>query len=450
MYGNAGRFNPVFGHDTEVDGFISASILAQFMSYNRRTFLRSVGAASAFGLAGCTGGGGPDEIVIGTVTPLSGPFALNGSLTKDGVDFGVQEINENGGIDAFDGTELTVVSEDSGETADTATSAAQDLYSDHDPVATVGSWLSSQTLATSAVSEREGVPQLTLSYSDAIVDRGFEYIFKTAPLSSKFGSSSLELAIQLAEAVGSEINTVAMVGDNTAAITFTFDPLREEIIPNTPGVEIVVDQVWSPTLSDATPIVQDLRDQQPDVMFFGATAFSDSVAVLRKMNELDVQMPMIGIGAWLTLPAYIDNVGTELTEGLMATTGGHPLRGQEEQVRNYTEWSDEPFMIQDAVISYANAWLIKEAIEQSESVDPGEIRDTIAAFDLTDGPAVQSLPVERVRFLENGQMADSIPVLTQWQEQGDADWVGTEAAPFTVFPEQFAMREVEWIPAEYS
>lgn len=421
------------------------------MPYQRRKFLRATGVTGAIGLAGCLGGvGGPDEVAIGTLTPLSGPFALNGRLVKQGVEFAVQEINDEGGLEVFDGAELSVVSEDTGESTDSATSAAQDLYSAEDPSATVGSWLSSQTLATTAVSERQGVPQLTLSYSDEIVNRGFEYVFKTAPLSSKFGSSSLDLSIQLAEAVGSEINKVAMVGDNTAAITFTFDPLREEIIPDTEGVEIVVDEVWTPTLSDATPIVRELRAQEPDVMFFGATAFSDSVAVLRKMDELDVQMPMIGIGAWLTLPAYISNVGPELTEGLMATTGGHPLQGQEQQVRNFTDFSDEPFMIQDSVIGYANAWLVKEAIEQSESDDPQEIRDTIANFDLSEGPAVESLPVDRVRFHDNGQMRDSIPVLVQWQEKGDADWVGTEAAPFTVFPEEFAMRDVEWIPAEYS
>lgn len=422
------------------------------MPYQRRKFLQASGVAGAFGLAGCLGGlggGGPDEIQFGTLTPLSGPFALDGTLTKLGVDFAVQEINENGGIEAFDGAEVTVVSEDTGESTDTATSAAQDLYSAHDPSATMGSWLSSQTIATSAVSEREGVPQLTLSYSDAIVDRGFKYVFKTAPLSSKFGSSSLDLSIQLAEAVGSEINKVAMVGDNTAAITFTFDPLRDEIIPSREGVEVVVDEVWTPTLSDATPIVRALREQEPDVMFFGATAFSDSVAVLRKMNELDVQMPMIGIGAWLTLPAYVDNVGPELTENLMATTGGHPLAGQEQQVRNFTEFADEPFMIQDSIIGYANAWLAKEAIEIAESADPGDVRDTLADIDLSEGPAVESLPVDRIQFEDNGQMKNSIPVLIQWQDRGDADWVGTEAAPFTVFPEEMAMRDVNWVPAEY-
>ncbi|USZ73584.1 ABC transporter substrate-binding protein [Natronosalvus halobius] len=419
------------------------------MPSSRRKFIAAAGASGMIGVAGCTGGDEVDEVVLGTITPLSGPFALNGTLTKQGVDFAVEEINENGGIEALDGAEMTVVSEDTGETTDSATSAAQDLYSNHAPSAAFGSWLSSQTLATTSVSERQGVPQLTLSYSDEIVERGYEYTFQLAPKSSELGEQSLDLSVQLAEAVDSEIEKVAIVGDNTAAITFTFDPLRDEIIPNRDGIEIVVDEVWSPTLTDATPIVRQLQEQEPDVMIFGATAFPDSVAILRKMNELDVQLPMIGIGAWLALPAYIENVGADLAEGIMAATGAHPLAGQEENVRRFTEFSDEPFMIQDSLISYAGVYVVKEAIEQSGSTDPGDVRDAISDIELTEGNAVDSFPIDTIQFEDNGHMEGAQPVLAQWKDREDADWVGTEAAPFTVFPEEVAMREVEWTPPEY-
>jgi branched-chain amino acid transport system substrate-binding protein len=440
------------------------------MPVSRRRFLQASGATGAIALAGCAGsgdgnggngggggnggtaggGGSPDEVVIGTLTPLTGPFALDGTLVKKGVDFAVNEINANGGIEALDGAELRVVSQDTGESTSTATSAAQSLYSSHNPTATVGSWLSSQTLATSSVSERNQVPQLTLSYSDKIVQRGYKYIFQTAPMSSELGKQSLDLAMGLAEAEGTPIEKVAMVGDNTAAITFTFDPLREKFIPQTEGVEIVVDKQWTPTLSDATPIVRALKQEKPDMMFFGATAFPDSLAILRKMNELNVTLPTIGIGAWLTLPAYVDNIGAELTEGIMAIVGGHPLKGQEDIVRRFSEFSGEPFMIQDSHLGYANTHIIKEALERSGSTDSTEVRDAISSISITEGPAVNSFPIDAVEFLENGHMKNALGVLTQWQDKGEADWIGTPAAPFTVFPEDYKMRDVTWTPATYS
>lgn len=425
------------------------------MTRNRRQFLRAAGVTGALSLAGCiggeTGGGSTDEVVIGTLTPLSGPFSLDGTLVKQGVDFAAQEINENGGIESMDGAEINVVSEDTGESTDSATSAAQDLYAEEDPSAAIGSWLSSQTLATTSVSERQGVPQLTLSFSDEIVQRGYDYAFQTSPKSSEMGEQGLARAQSLSEAVGSPIEDIAMVGDNTAAIEFTFNPLRETFIPETDGVELTVDEVWSPTLSDATPIVRELKEQEPDMMFFGATAFTDAVSILNKMEELDVQMPMIGIGAWLTLPAYVENVGPDRVRNIMAITGSHPLKGQEESVRNFTEFSGEPFMTQDSVSGYAHAWLVKQAIEENGGdSSPQAVRDTLSNTTFTEGPAVTSFPLEELDFQDNGHLSGAQVVISQWQDRGDADYIGTESAPFTVFPEDFAVRDVEWVPAQYS
>lgn len=421
------------------------------MPSNRREFLKATGVGGIAAFAGCTGASKTsDEVTFGTLTPLSGPFARDGQLVKKGVEFAVKEINDNGGIKALDGAEITVASKDTGDSTSTANSAAQSLYSSEDPSATIGSWLSSQTLATTSVSEREQVPQLTLSYSDKIVERGYKYTFQTSPKSSEFGKQGLDLAMDLAEKQGNSLDKVALVGDNTAATAFTFKPLRNKFIPEKEGVELVVDKVWTPTLSDATPIVRELKEQEPDMMFFGATAFPDSLAILRKMNEMNVKLPTIGIGAWLTLPAYIDNIGAELTKGLMAVTGSHPLKGQQDIIKRFTEFADEPFMIQDSVSGYANAHIAKAAIEEAGSADSKDVRDALADLSLTEGPGVTSFPVEKVEFKDNGHMKNALAVMTQWQDKGDADFVGTPAAPFTVFPDGFNMRDVDWTPADYS
>lgn len=424
------------------------------MPIRRRHFLQATGATGAIALSGCSGlgdsGGSPDQVTIGTLTPLSGPFARDGTLVKKGVDFAVDQINSNGGIDALDGAKLKVTAKDTGESTSTASSAAQSLYSNADPSATIGSWLSSQTIATSSVSERNQVPQLTISYSDKIVTRGYKYVFQTVPMASQFGKQSLDLSMKLAKKQGTPLRKVALVGDNTASSTFTFEPLRNKYIPQTENVELVVDKVWTPTLSDATPIVRALKQKKPDMMFFSATAFPDSLAILRKMNELNVRLPTIGIGAWLTLPSYVNNIGAKLTQGIMAVTGAHPLKGQKNLVKQFSNFADEPFMIQDSIGGYANTYLVKEAIEKSGSADPSEIRKTLSTISLTDGKAVSSFPVDKIEFQSNGHMKNAQVVMAQWKDKGDANWIGTPAAPFTVFPDQYKMRDVKWTPAKYN
>lgn len=423
------------------------------MPRNRRQLLKVAGTIGLTGAAGCLGGGGggtPDEVTIGTLTPLSGPFARDGQLVKQGVEFAAEQINSNGGIEALDGAEINVAAKDTGASTSSATSAAQSLYSAENPSATIGSWQSSQTLATSSVSEREQVPQLTLSYSDKLVNRDFKNIFQTSPKASQFGKQSLDLALNLAKEQGTPIEKVALVGDNTAAVSFTFKPLRDKYIPQAEGVSTVVDKVWTPTLSDATPIVRALEENEPDLMFFGASAFSDSLAILRKMNERNISIPTIGIGAWLTIPAYIENIGAELTKGMMAVTGSHPLKGQQDTIKKFTEFADEPFMIQDSLSGYAHTYLAKAAMEKAGSADPKKVRDTLSNTTFTEGPGVKSFPVDKVDFNSNGHMKNAQAVLTQWQDKSDAEYIGTPAAPFTAFPSDVNLRKPKWTPAKYS
>ena len=57
-----------------------------------------------------------------------------------------------------------------------------------------------------------------------------------------------------------------------------------------------MDEVWTPPLADATSIVQKLRPTQPDIVFYGATNFPDSIQVLQKVKEFGVKSPYPGRG----------------------------------------------------------------------------------------------------------------------------------------------------------
>lgn len=415
------------------------------MPSKRRRFLKAVGTGSIVGVSGCIGnlqGGGPDEVNIGLAVPQSGPFSYNGGLVKLGAEFGIEEINNNGGIESLGGADVNLISVDSGETADSATTAAQDLLGNNDVVAGMGCWLSSQTLGATAVAERQQVPWITISYSDKITQRGFEYVFRTSPMSSQLAKQALDQPLRLAEEIGEPVTKVGMVGDNTAAIEFAFKPLRETYIPQKSGVEKVVDETWTPTLSDATPVIQKVKDEDPGLLFVGWTATSDGLAILQKMEELNVDIPIMSVG--VTGAPLLDNIGPDLIDGLLAVTGSHPLKGQEDIVRRFTDFSDEPFMIQDSISAYAHVYIVKEALEQTGSTDPIEIRDAIAEMELTSGPAVNSFPQDTLAFDEKGDRIDAEVVIVQWQETGDADFIESEAGIFTVFPEKYAMREVQW------
>jgi branched-chain amino acid transport system substrate-binding protein len=374
-----------------------------------------------------------DDVKIALVAPLSGRWARQGQLKKMGAEMAIAEINAQGGIKALGGAKLVLREADAGDSVEKAVSAAQRALTREKISAGIGAWLSSFTLGVTEVAERLEVPWFTLSYADSITERNFKYTFQTSPVSSVQAEQALELVTDLARRNNHPLKKAAIVGDNTAATVFFFKPLREKLL-KAKGIEVVVDEVWTPPLADATAIVQKIRSTQPDIVFYGATNFPDSIQVLQKVKEFGVKVPIQGVGAWLVTPEYVKTVGKELLDNIMTVTAAHPLKGQEELVKRFTERTGEPFMTQDPLMSYAHVWIIKEAAEMAKSADPKAIRDAVAKMDLKSGPAANALAPGRIKYDERGRRVGAAPIIVQWQN----------GEPFTVVPVEYATRKPVW------
>jgi branched-chain amino acid transport system substrate-binding protein len=374
-----------------------------------------------------------EDLKVALVVPLSGRWARQGQLKKMGADMAIAEINAQGGIKALGGAKIVLREADAGDSVEKAVSAAQRALSREKISAGIGAWLSSFTLGVTEVAERLEVPWFTLSYADNITERGFKYTFQTSPVSSLQAEQALELLVEIAKRNNQPIKKAAIVGDNTAATVFFFKPLREKLL-KAKGIEVVVDEVWTPPLADATAIVQKLRATQPDVVFYGATNFPDSIQVLQKVKEFGVKTPIQGVGAWLVTPEYVKAVGPELLDNIKTVVAAHPLKGQDDLVKRFKERTGEPFMTQDPLMSYAHIWIIKEAAERAKSTDPKAIRDAVAKLDLTSGPAASTLAPGRIRYDERGRRLGAAPIIVQWQK----------GEPFTVAPTDLATRTLVW------
>ena len=374
-----------------------------------------------------------DDVKIALVAPLSGRWARQGQLKKMGAEMAIAEINAQGGIKALGGAKIVLREADAGDSVEKAVSAAQRALSREKISAGIGAWLSSFTLGVTEVAERLEVPWFTLSYADSITERGLKYTFQTSPISSVQAEQALDLVLDLAKRNNKTLRKAAIVGDNTAATVFFFKPLREKLL-KAKGIEIVVDEVWTPPLSDATAIVQKLRSTQPDIVFYGATNFPDSIQVLQKIKEFGLKVPIQGVGAWLVTPEYVKTVGKELLENILTVTAAHPLKGQDDLVKRFTERTGEPFMTQDPLMTYAHVWIIKEAAELAKSADPKAIREAVAKMDLRSGPAGTTLAPGRIKYDERGRRVGAAPIIVQWQN----------GEPFTVVPAEYATRKPVW------
>lgn len=371
------------------------------------------------------------------VAPISGPMAHDGQLMRLGAELAIEDVNAQGGIKALGGAKMELIVEDAGGTVETAKNAAQRLVADNpDVVAGTGAWSSSLTLAVTEVTERAGLPWLTLAYADKVTDRGFKYIIKTTPGAKELAKASIPAILDLAEhKTGKRPTKVALISDSTAAAQDFFKPLREGGSKEL-GLEVVVDEVFTPPLTDATTMVQQLRATKPDFMLFYPTGFPDIRLVLSKMSEFGLgggKLPVVAIGAQFVSPEMVESLGADVMQGLIAVVANQPSKKLADVLPALTERSKRPWLGQDEVNTYGDVWLVKNAIERASSADHDAVMKALKETDTTEGPAKFYLG-DRLAFDADGRRLGGVAGLVQWQD----------GKPYLVSPLAQAVREPVW------
>src|SRR6185312_12416853 len=298
----------------------------------------------------------PSEVKVGLLVPVSGLYARPGTVMREGAEMAVEHINAQGGVKSLGGARLKLVVLDCGDTTEKAKNAAQRMVAQEtDLVAASGAYLSSFTLAVTEVTERAQLPILTLSYSDLITGRGFKYVFQTSATAASQARQALPLIMKLAESSsGKRPKTVAIIGDNTAASVASVKPMREGLLKEL-GLELVMDETFTPPLSDATPLVQKVRSARPDLLFFLPTVISDAKLILEKMNEFGLgqgRIPTISFGIAIAEPDILQTISPELLQGGITCVGSWATKGHEDLGKELKTRFNEPWMTQNAISTY--------------------------------------------------------------------------------------------------
>lgn len=377
------------------------------------------------------------DVKVALVAPISGPMARAGELMKKGAELAIADINAKGGIKALNGAKLQLVVEDAGDKVETAKNAAQRLVANQpDVVAGTGAWSSSLTLAVTEVTERAGLPWVTLSYADQITARGFNYIVQTVPIASVLALDSMPTVLNMAQKVtGKKPASVAIISDSTAASQAFVEPLRKGGFEKL-GVKVVVDEVFTPPLNDATTMVQKLRSTNPDFLLFYSTGFPDAKLVLSKMNEFGLgggKLPAVTVGVQLASPEMLAAVGKDMVEGLIVIAPNWTTKSQVAMLPEMQKRANEPWLGQDTISTYGDIMLIKDAIERAGSADKAKVMAALRATDRKDGPAEYYLG-SKLAFDNTGRRVGGATGLIQWQG----------GAPYLIWPAEQAQKEARW------
>ena len=393
---------------------------------SRRTLLAS-GAAALATPALMRTAYAQEAVNVGVIVPLSGPNAQFGINSRNGIQLVADEINAAGGIASMGGAPINLVIADATSNPTQAATVAQRMMSQDNVVAVLGAFASSLTLAISEVTERRGIPLLTMSFSDQITDRGFQNVFQIVSVGSKIGAATFDYTRALATDAGDTLERIAIMYEDTAYGTSQSAGLRQAAADA--GIEVVMDEAYPLGITDVSPLINQLRRSDPQAVF-PVSYLNDSLLIVRAMRQQGLQIPTIGGAAGYIIPDFREGLG-ELSDNVLSISPA-----AYDQAPEFTERFRERFgyfMVHEAQEHAACMGCLHTALETAGTADPAAIRERLQS-DVFDAGWATVMTGGKVEFDEKGRNIHASPLMVQWQ--------GGELA--TVYPTELAKSEVVW------
>src|SRR4030067_408484 len=380
-----------------------------------------------------------EEIVIGSVLPLTGTMASIGGYCKNGQDLAVADINAAGGIQSLGGAKLKLVEGDLQSDPTLAVTETERIIKTYNPVALIGAYSSSLALPVPTVTESHKVPYIAaIAQSINLTNRGYQYVWRQAVNATKSGALPGQFITDMESRTGTTVETAALVYDNVA----TFAVQRLGIINslNQMGINIVVDEQFTTGVSDFTPVVTKIKVANPDILV--STCYTDDAILLaRTISQMGVHlMAYITGGAGYQEPDFFKSAGSASDYVFIQMGWARDLNlpGLANVVERY-EAKYNVIMNEHAGMSYSGVWILKEVLELSGTLhpdnplDPDSIRDAFLKIDITSGLGAMT-PGGDVKFNTQGDNIYATQVFMQWMN-------GTQ---ITVWPFKVAAADPVW------
>jgi branched-chain amino acid transport system substrate-binding protein len=395
---------------------------------NADTSTQDGGAGTAPGTTATTAGNAPDEVVIGTIHPLTGSTSYTGTRCSQAVDLAATVATENGGVESMGGAEVTVLSRDHGNDPSRAGEAVRELAEEGADILT-GTYSSGVTSAAATAAERQGIPfVIDVSTAASILqERELEYVYRTQPNSREIARNTVTHTLAGAQAAGYEPETVGLFYIDTTYGQSIGDGLRTAV--DEAGLELVREETIGFGETADTQVTS-LREADPDVLV--PTVFPQQfMGMIGAMQDQDYWPPIFSGAATAGFTAEnFQEIGDDIEGSL--TTGFRLDRSQDrvgQLSQRFAETYDTAPMASNQGMSYATAQVMIAAFEQAGSEDPETLNTALGELTVSDH--VMAMPP--ITFRDDGENANALAATAQVQD----------LAIDTVYPEEFATSDVD-------
>jgi len=225
-------------------------------------------------------------VLIGQVSPLTGPQAHLGKDNENGARLALDEINAAGLSLGGKNVVLEMKSEDDAADPKTATTVAQKLV-DEGVAGVIGHLNSGATIPASKIYADAGIPQISPSATAvAYTASGFKTAYRVMTNDAQQGSVLGRFAVTKLGA-----KKIAIIDDRTAYGQGLADEVEKAA--KAAGGDVVAREYTSDRATDFMAILTSIKGKAPDLVFFGGMD-PQAAPMAKQMKQLGMTAKFLG------------------------------------------------------------------------------------------------------------------------------------------------------------
>jgi branched-chain amino acid transport system substrate-binding protein len=326
---------------------------------------------------------------IGSMSPLTGPYASDGTDIKNGVWTAIKVFEEAGGIPGFDKIEF--FPQDTACDPRQAVAAANKLIN-LGVVGVIGAYCSSSTIPSSEVLDEENIIMITpASTNEKVTDRGLPYMFRMcgrdddqAPAAAKFLKECLKA------------KTIFIVDDKTTYSQGLADGVAKAA--KALGIKVLGHDHVNQGDKDFSAILTMAKQKNADVFYMSLQGYSPAAMMTLQAKRLGLKSQIVTQDACFQ-PKFMD-VAKDAAEGVYLTYGYTDPTTPEYKAFEKRYVPKYGKIAAYATYAYDSATALLKAIKAAGSTDPAKIKAELMKLDY-QGVA------KHIKFRPNGDSGSS-------------------------------------------
>ncbi|RWU02228.1 branched-chain amino acid ABC transporter substrate-binding protein [Pseudodesulfovibrio sp. S3] len=352
-------------------------------------------AALGLLLAGC---GGEEKaegkvLKIGTMSPLTGPYAADGNDIRQGAEIAVEVFTEAGGIEGF--TKIEVFPQDTACDPKQAVAAANKLINEK-VTGVVGAYCSSSTIPASETLAEENIIMLTpASTSPKVTERGLPYMFRTCGRDDHQAPAAVKF---MKDVEG--VKTIFIVDDKTTYSQGLAEGVAAAAVAA--GIEVLEHDHVNQGDKDYSAVLTKVKSANPDLLYISLQNSATGALMVIQAKRLGITAILMGQDA-VYHPKLME-IAKGDSEGMFCTFGAidkDAPKYKEFQTKYKEKTGNEPGAYSAYSFDSATAYLM--AVKAAGTTDPVKVREELMKLDFTGAS-------KQVKYQENGDSGSNYTV----------------------------------------